>query len=98
MGQPISIICTDCKTDYYLGYGGPMFTERRLYAFPIEEHIGHNLIRHCDDYTSVEASGDLHVSHMWLEPEPMVKGYRDFQQVSLGELPPIFVRRIEQLI
>jgi hypothetical protein len=97
MGYPLSVICVECKTEYYLGYGGGSWSDRMIFRFPIEEHGGHELIRHCDDFTRV-IDGDLYSDGAgWIDDTLILKDYKSFKHISLEDQPFIMVRNVESI-
>ena len=90
--MPVAVLCHDCKTEYYLGYGGENHRRYCLLKFPIEQHSGHKLEQHCDEYTRV-VCGDLYVDGAgWEDDTLWVEKYSEWKHVDLCDTHPVCAR------
>ena len=86
MGCSTEVICVTCQKRWYCGYGSYLYYEERIKRAPLGEHEGHEIVMHFDEFTEVNAAGDLLLEDYFGDSEEkrlLVKGYRDFEKINL---------------
>lgn len=82
MGCQTNVACKTCKKNYYLGYGGYSSYDARLLVFPIEDHYGHELVGHFEDYTHINGKHLICEGSTMDKDQILIENYTEYQQVE----------------
>lgn len=96
MGCQTNIACRDCKQNYYCGYGSYGSYDSRMLAFPIEDHRGHDLVSHFEDYTHIKGEHLICEGSTMDQDSILIENYTEYEQVE--ELPRICVRNLDLIL
>lgn len=91
MGCSTQIACTECKQNYWLGYGSYSSYSSREMKFPFEKHNEHHLVGHFEDYT-FESDGHLWAEGGYSDSTILIENFSQFEEIDAEDKPPIYVR------
>lgn len=80
MGQSLCVLCYNCKTNYYLGYGGKITHDSLWEKFRCSHDMEHIYDKHYDDYTRSEGGKLWGECYGYAEDYVIVEDYDKWKQ------------------